>query len=150
MNKRRAKIEAFLESHGAKHDILNVEHITSYNPTTRARTITPVSVVELSCRNVRESTLTKIGTTKLDDGNGGSCDIQRAKTSLQRKRNEGLTKTCDKLKLAPSCAGKPVKIAWKMEGTKDRAVTIDDVPAFLQTSDDSIGNFVAPFLDLSS
>ena len=30
------------------------------------------------------------------------------------------------------------------------AVTIDGAIAFLQTSDDSIGNFVAPFLDLSS
>ena len=149
MDLRRAKIETFLEQYGAKSDMVSIEHITKWNPHTKVRTPTPISIVELSCRSVRENVLAKIGQSKLEDGKGGTCDIQRAKTSFQRKRNDALTRLCDKLKLDQKCAGKTVEIAWKIEGTKDRGVKVDGAVIFLQSPLDAAGQFKAPFQDMS-
>ena len=116
----------------------------------------PISIVELSCRSVREATLAKIGSSKMADGKQGDCEIQRAKTSLQLKRNGAVTKASDKLKQDPRNNGKTVKIAWKIDDPKERGVEsktrgveVNGVLVFLQSPTDSIGMFGAPFQDMS-
>ena len=75
--------------------------------------------------------------------------MQRAQTSFQRKRNETLTRFCDKMKLDSRCSGKTVEITWKIEGNKDRGVKVDGALVFLQSPHDISGQFKAPFLDMS-
>ena len=120
---RCSKIEEFLDSLGLKNEIKNIDHQYKFDQGNRS--ILPVYIVEVSCRSVRESVLTKIDDKKFHDGNGGTVEVQRAKTSLQLKRNASLAKACDKLKGVDSCKGKSVEIAWKIEGSRDRGVKLD-------------------------
>ena len=105
-----------------------------------------LSVVEFPSRAVREQVLKKVqdghkGVMSEDDKNNVS--VKRVKTASQLKRNAYLKKALDLLK--KDGHGKEAAIAWQMEGTKDRAVKIGEVVAFLQTPSDSCGKFMAPF-----
>ena len=144
---RCSKIEEFLDSLGLKNEIKNIDHQYKFDQGNRS--ILPVSIVEVSCRSVRESVLKKIDDKKFNDGNGGIVEVQRAKTSLQLKRNASLAKACDKLKGNDSCKGKSVEIAWKIEGSRDRGVKVDGNLMFKQSPADLVGSFLAPFEDLA-
>ena len=78
-----------------------------------------------------------------DDKNQVS--IKRAKIAWQLKRNASLKQAVDRLKKDGKLQGKEPVIACLIEGTKDRAVKIGDVVAFLQTPNDACGNFLAPY-----
>ena len=82
---------------------------------------------------MRESALNKIGDGKLDDGKGGKVGVQRAKTSLQLKRNASLTKACDKLKKDVRCKEASVEIVWKIDGSRDRGVKVNGNFIFRQS-----------------
>ena len=97
-----------------------------------------------------ESVLHDIGQSKFDDGKGNQISCSRAKTSMQLKRNNSLTKVADDLKKDSRCRGKAVEIAWKMDGSKDRGVKIEGIVVFLQSSSDCVGKYLPPFEDKSS
>ena len=71
----------------------------------------------------------------------------RAKSAVQLKRSHCLQNVADKAKTDQRCNGKPVEIAWKIEGGKDRDVKVDGRLIFLQTPGDTLGKFLAPFED---
>ena len=106
-----------------------------------------MSIVEMSSRQVREEVLKKLAAdnSKLDLGDAGQLNVQRAKTSVQLKRNNCLTKAADALKKDDRTAGQSVGICWKVEGSKDRQVKVGDQVAFQQTPSDMTGRFLSPF-----
>lgn len=47
-----------------------------------------------------------------------------------------------------SCAGKTVEMHWKVDGTKDRQITADDVVLFSATPSDVTGKFLGVIANL--
>ena len=75
--------------------------------------------------------------------------VARAKTAVQKKRNDALHRASDVLKKDDRSKNKSVTITWKTEGTKDRAVLVDGVQVFLQKATDLSGSFLPPFQDVT-
>ena len=146
--KRAAKIEECLAEIGTKNAIRGVEHIWTGSP--ENRTMSAVSVVELSSRSVRETCLKKLGEDNAIMANAGvgTIKVKRAKTNLQMNRNNTLYRIQDFLKKEPSTKSKSIEIIWKMDGSKDRGVKVGDDMAFVQKSTDLSGSFLAPFQNL--
>ena len=144
---RRANVETFLQSvMGEIVPICQVEHI--FRGPSGDRKMSALSVVELPSRAVREQVLKKVqdrhkGIMLEDDQNQVS--VKRAKTAWQLKRNANLKQAVDRLKKDGKLQGKEPVMAWKLEGTKDRAVNVGDVVAFLQKPTDACGIFLAPY-----
>ena len=80
--------------------------------------------------------------------NGVTLKIKPARTKLQSKRNYALIKASELIKASPLTAGRDVKIEWKVEGSKDRQVTVGSDIGFLQGKDETAGSFMAPFGEL--
>ena len=75
--------------------------------------------------------------------------VARAKTAVQKKRNDALHRASDVLKKDDRSMQKSVTITWKTEGTKDRAVLVDGIQVFLQKATDLSGSFLPPFQDVT-
>ena len=147
--RRTAAIEKFFYNIDLKNVIVNIDHIYSGPP--GQRVMSPVSVVELPSRALRETSLKKLeGHSILTSANVGSVSVARAKTSVQLKRNGALQQACEKLKKDSRCKDKSVEIVWQMEGKKDRGVKVGDQIAFLQISTDLTGKYNVPFNDLTA
>ena len=146
--KRAAKIEECLAIVGTKNAIRGIEHIWTGSPGNR--TMSAVSVVELSSRSVRETCLKKLGEDNATMANAGlgTIKIKRAKTNLQMNRNNTLYRMQEFFKNEPSTKSKPIEIVWKMEGSKDRGVKVGGDMAFVQKTTDLSGSFLAPFQNL--
>ena len=144
---RRANVEKFLQSVMVESvPICQVEHI--FRGPSGDRKMSDLSIVELPSRAVREQVLKKVqdrhkGIMLEDDQNQVS--VKRAKTAWQLKRNANLKQVVDRLKKDGKLQGKEPVIAWQLEGTKDRAVKVGDVVAFLQKPTDACGIFLAPY-----
>ena len=85
----------------------------------------------------------------LKDGEGNDLKIARAKTNMQLQRNKFMKKAADMIKHHDASKSKNMKVNWKIEGCKDRTVTVGDCDAFRQTSNDIHGTFLGPWADLS-
>jgi hypothetical protein len=72
----------------------------------------------------------------------GNMSCNRAKASIQLKRNGSLKKAAELLKKDARCKIKSVNIAWKQDdGTKDRSVEVDGHIVFKQQISDLAGSF---------
>ena len=149
IHKRNFMIEEILANVCSKTDIQSIEHIGKGPKNDRS--LSGVSVVELSSRFVRETCL-----TKLQEDNSvfkkpalSMLSVARAKTAVQKKRNDALHRASDVLKKDDRSKNKSVTITWKTEGTKDRAVLVDGVQVFLQKATDLSGSFLPPFQDVT-
>ena len=100
-------------------------------------------------RTEREAVLKKIeqANSTIKDASGATVSVGRAKTAQQLKRNAALKKCEGLLKKHVLAKDKAVKIEWKIEGSKNRSVTVGGEVAFLQCVGEMSGNFVAPFLE---
>ena len=56
-----------------------------------------------------------------------------------------MEKTNDVIKTDGRSSGSGIVINWKIEGSKDRSVTVNGFVAFLQEKQDSIGSFREDF-----
>ena len=74
--------------------------------------------------------------------------VARAKTAVQKKRNDALHRACDVLKKEDRSKNKSVTIEWQIDDSKDRSVSVDKVPIFLQKVTDLTGSFLSPFQDV--
>ena len=74
--------------------------------------------------------------------------IKPARTELQRKRNYAMRKAEELIKASTLTAGKEVKIEWKVDGSRERLVTVNGTTAFKQGEHDVKGVFLQPFADL--
>jgi len=105
----------------------------------------------LSSRAVREAALKQLkednSILTKSEFQGIKCD--RAKTSMQRKRNDSLHRVCEIVKKDPRSQGKTVSIQWQIEESKNRGVQLDGISIFLQTTTDLSGSFLPPFQDLT-
>ena len=145
-NGRDAQIKAFLKDIMAEDlNICQIQHI--FKGPVGSRSMSQLSVVEFSSRDLRERVLKKVdergGSMPEDDSNNVS--IKRAKIQWQLKRNASLKKASEILKKDPRAKDKEVTIEWQMEGTKDRAVKIGADVVFLQNKTDATGKFQKPF-----
>ena len=116
--KRLAKIEEFLAKTGSKSEIRGIEHIWTGPPGKRA--ISGGSVVELSSRLVREACLKKLSDDNsiMASSDLGTISVKRAKTEIQKNRNNALYRAEEHIKGQPGSKGKTVKIIWQIEGKK--------------------------------
>ena len=146
---RATSIEAFIQSAGVDAKIQSFDHIWSGPQDNRS--LTPLVIVELSSRQVREQTLKKLQVNStMQDSGGNKISVARAKTASQLKRNGSLKKACEVLKKDGRINGRTVEIKWQIEfanGTKSkgRVVKVGDEVAFLQLPSDLIGSFTASF-----
>ena len=72
----------------------------------------------------------------------------RAKTALQKKRNDALHRARDVLMKDARCNNKFVTIEWQIPDSKDRAVKVDGVLTFIQKVSNFSGEFLALFTDV--
>ena len=149
VHKRNFMIEEILANVCSKTDIQSIEHIGKGPKNDRS--LSGVSVVELSSRFVRETCLTKLqeDNSVLKKPALSMLSVARAKTAVQKKRNDALHRASDVLKKDDRSKNKSVTITWKTEGTKDRAVLVDGVQVFLQKATDLSGSFLPPFQDVT-
>ena len=107
------------------------------------RSMSPLSIVEFSSREVRERVFKEIekrgDSMQEDDSNKVS--VKRAKIFWQLKRNAALKKAAELLKKNVRAKGKDVAIQWQIECTKDRAVKAANEVVFLQTKADAAVSF---------
>ena len=150
---RATSIETFMQNAGVDAKIQSFDHIWSGPQGNRS--LTPLCIVELSSRQVREQTLKKLqANSTMKDSGDNKISVARAKTASQMKRNSSLKKACDLLKKDGRTNGLTVEIKWLIElpdGTKskDRAVTVGDEVAFLQIPSDLTGSFQKSFCNLT-
>ena len=146
--KRFRAIETLMREVGGNPAIVNVEHVWS-GPAGN-RKLSGMSIIELSSHGARETSLKALGGDKSTrDTEIGKLEIARAQTSLQRKRNSALVQAIEALKKDPRCQGKNLEIAWKIDGSKNRAVKMEDRQIFIQSPVDLIGRFCSPFENVS-
>ena len=141
---RDSSIEKFFHDHCAGATIVSIDHV-SRGPS-GSRTLTPVSIVELSTRNVRETALQAFKGKKLVDSEGKPLTVDRARTAQQQERNSVMRKTHEMIQKHDSMAGKAVSIEWKIEGKKNcRRIMADGEIVFLQEASDLHGTFQGNF-----
>ena len=75
---------------------------------------------------------------------GAEVSVKKAATEQAMQRNEALRRASDVLKADTRAHGRVVKIEW----LKDPGVTVDQVYAFQQNSNDLTCQFVRAFADL--
>ena len=80
---------------------------------------------------------------------GGAIRVDYAKTAKQLTRNWAMKKANDFIKADGRSSGSDIVINWKIEGSKDRSVTVNGFVAFLQEKQDSIGSFSEDFKHLT-
>ena len=121
-------------------DVVNVY----CGPFPNGRTLTPMTLVELSSSDVRREVLEKIKVRKLSISLGGvELEVKKGLSENAIARNATLRKAADLLKKDARCASKAVKIVY--DGY--RGVTVDGVLAFDQPKGQELGGFVEPYLD---
>ena len=106
------------------------------------RKLSQVCVVELQSRHIRESVVKKAEKLSLKDKGGNSLQIARAKTNMQLQRNKFMKKAFEKIKHHDLSQNKSVKLNWQIEGSKDRTITVADIPVFRQSISDMQGSFL--------
>ena len=148
-NKRTAVLQECVVKIDLQTAVQNIEHVWKGPPGNRS--MSAISVIEMSSRSVRETALKKIteDNSILESAGIGDIACARAKTSMQLKRNGSLQKVQERLKNEVRCAGKSIEICWKTEGSKDRGVKVDGRMVFLQNPKEITGSFLAPLQDLS-
>jgi hypothetical protein len=146
--KRSRMIEDILTNVCSKTDIQNIEHIGKGPKDNRS--MSGVSVIEMSSRSVRETCLKKLqeDNSILKKPAHNMLSVARAKTAVQKKRNDALHRACDVLKKEDRSKNKSVTIEWQIDDSKDRSVSVDKVPIFLQRVTDLTGSFLSPFQDV--
>ena len=80
---------------------------------------------------------------------GGAIRADYAKTAKQLTRNWAMKKANDLIRAEGKSSGADIFINWKIEGSKDRSVTVNGFVAFLQEKQDSIGSFSEDFQHLT-
>ena len=138
--RRTLKLEAILvETTGCPKPVC-VEHV--HKGKQGERSPTKVSLIEFRNRSDRELALQLLTGKVLQDDTGAHLACKRARTNMQRQRNDELVKANDALKLRCQ-KGEKVEIDWK-----ERRVLVSDMPAFVQSRETVEGSFLPPFIDV--
>ena len=110
------------------------------------RKLTNIAWVEFASIDGAQDFCKKVGSSSIQLENGWKQIIVKgARTEIQKERNWALKEAQKMIKNAPESNGKNVEVVWKVPDTKSRHVTVDGTIAFLQTSTDNKGTFIAPF-----
>ena len=120
---------------------VGIEHV--HKGKKGSREVTHVSLIEFRSNADREKAFEVLSSEVVKDEKDGSLMFKRARSSVQKQRNDFLVKACDLIKKkAP--AGKEVKIDWK-----NRKVLCQGEDAFIQDRELSGGSFANSFQGLS-
>ena len=108
-------------------------------------------IVTFQSNSLREIVFKKVQNKPFYDLSRNELKIDRAKTALQLSRNSVLRRAADVLKKDARCKNQDVQIEWLLKDSKDKAreIHVDGMPAFRQLIDDSSGNFLGSFSDLT-
>ena len=101
-----------------------------------------MSLIEFRNRSDREVALQLLAGKLFQDDTGAQLACKRARTNMQRQRNDKLVEANDALKLRCQM-GEKIEINWK-----ERRVLVSDTPAYVQSRDTVDGNFLPPFGDV--
>ena len=107
------------------------------------RVPTKVSLIEFGSNADREAVFKILQGLDLKDNSGAKVTCKRAKTVLQKQRNDSLVKAEGLIK-SKAESGATVKIEWEK-----REVSCNGVTAFSQFRESASGNFKAPFHELT-
>ena len=107
------------------------------------RVPTKVSLIEFGSNADRETVFKIFQGLELTDNSGAKVVCKRAKTALQKQRNDNLIKAEGLIK-AKALSGATVKIEWEK-----REVNCNGETAFSQCRDSASGEFKAPFQALT-
>ena len=138
--RRTLKLEAILSEVVGCPKPVCVEHV--HKGKQGERSPTKVSLVEFRNRTDRELALQLLTGKTFQDDTGAQLARKRARTNMQRQRNDRLVKANGALKLRCQ-QGEKVEIDWK-----DRRVLVSNTPAYIQSRDTVEGNFLPPFVDV--
>ena len=116
---------------------INIDHI--HKGSRDNREVTHVSLIEFRSNGEREKALDILAKISAEDSLKGKLAIKRARTALQKQRNDVLIKACDLIK-EKTCPGQDVKIDWK-----NRKVTCQGNDGFIQMRDSTEGSFHGSF-----
>ena len=116
-----------------------------------ARTATKVSYVEFSSTAQRDAFLKQHKDTTLTftDPAHTPLRLDKKKPKRQDQRNYALHHAKELLEKHELNTNKTVKINWKLNNSRDRNVTVNGTPTFLQLFTDDTGTFTTPFESLN-
>ena len=120
--------------------IMAIDHI--HKGKRDERIPTKVSLIEFRSNGDREKALKKLEDRDLKDSTGSKLTAKRARTNLQKQRNDLLIKAESLIKVKHRQLDE-VKINWR-----ESQVVVKNVPAFCQDKEGSSGSFLPPFTDL--
>jgi hypothetical protein len=110
-----------------------------------------VTIVEIGSRSSRDDLFKYFGSQTFQDPKGKVIKINRARSNVQKNRNDMLKKAKTIIEKSAPANDKNVQIVWKLlddPTSQDQVVTVDDEVAFRQKIQDSCGIFVGPVTDL--
>ena len=138
---RLVSLEKILrESSGCPLQI-RFDHIHRGKPDQRV--VTKVTLVEFASNADREFVFKALKDTQLKDGTGAKIVYKRARTTLQKNRNDNLIKAEGLIKTRVGSSGKLVKIDWE-----NRQVVLAEEVLFSQSRDSISENFFRHCSDL--
>ena len=120
---------------------LSIDHV--HKGKAGERTPTKVSLVEFRSNTDREKAFNLVKDLEFKDDSGSKLACKRARTNLQKTRNDALVEAEGFLKKKVDVPG-DIKIDWKNR----QVVTKDDVPAFVQQRGESSGSYQSVFSKL--
>ena len=141
LERRTRKLEAILTEAVGCPKCIGIDHI--HKGKRDERTPTKVSIVEFRNRSDREVAFRLLSGKQLTDDTEAKVSCKRARTGLQKQRNDKLIKANDVLK--QNCVSQDlVQIDWK-----ERRVLVNATPAFVQGQETAEGSFLPPFVNLA-
>lgn len=142
-DERAAMIGVYLSEHFPDTDYGEIRTIS------RGKEASAVTIVEFYSRADRDEVLKWCKAQGNPKMLGGTIRADYAKTAKQLTRNWAMKKANDLIKADGRSSGPDIVINWKIEGSKDRSVTVNGFVAFLQEKQDSIGTFSVDFEHLT-
>ena len=139
--RRTRRLEAILAETVGCPKCVGIDHV--HRGKRDERTPTKVSILEFRNRNDREVALQLLSPKQLQDDVGSKLVCKRARTGLQRQRNDKLVKASDALKQRCT-SGEKVEIDWK-----ERRVLVAAAAAYVQARETTEGSFLPPFANMN-
>ena len=140
LDRRTKKLGNILQEMSACPPYVHIEHF--HKGKFNERTPTKGSLIEFRSRTDRDIALKLLEAKEVEDETHAKLVFKRARTALQKQRNDMLIKAETTLKQhAPG--GSDMKIAWK-----ERRIEVNSDPAFVQNRDSPSRSFLAPFTNV--
>ena len=140
LKERKSCIDQLISKAKGCPSVLHVDHI--HKGPKNNREMIHVSLLEFRSNGEREKAFDYLAKISAKDAKEGKLTVKRARSSLQKQRNDMLVKAHDLIK-GEADPGHEVKLDWK-----SRKVTCQGSDAFIQYRTSNQGIFQKPFEEL--